>query len=128
MHANILVVGLAEKSAAELSFTLKQLGHTVMSEPFLSVALCLDAIDRYAADLVFCAADPAAYEEVLSSLRRSGREVPVVVVSNLPEVEKWLDALDAGAFDYCAPPFELRLLRSLVDNALTYRRPLTVAS
>ena len=48
-------------------------------------------------------------------MREQGRQIPVVVVSRLPEVEKWLDAMDAGAADYCAAPFEIRPLRSIVE-------------
>jgi DNA-binding response OmpR family regulator len=52
-------------------------------------------------------------------MRVRGVEFPVVVVSALPEIDKWLDALDAGADDYCAAPFDPRLLQNIVENALT---------
>lgn len=120
MHANILVIGLDESLAAELSRSLSELHHTVFSEPCLSPAASIRAIDRTAADLIFCTAEPSIYEGLLSLLRERGRHVPVVVVSRLPEVEKWLDAMDAGVADYCAAPFEARPLRSIVETTVKY--------
>jgi DNA-binding NtrC family response regulator len=127
MHANILVTGLEESLAAELSRTLVELRSTVISEPYVSAEDCLEAIDRTAADLVFCTAESDAYEELLALMRIRRREVPVVVVSGLPEIDKWLDALDAGAHDYCAAPFEARLLRNIVENAIKAPREATLA-
>lgn len=128
MCANILLIGLDTALAAELSRALTGLHHTVASVPLLAATACLNAIDRSAADLVFCTAEEGAYEPLLAAVRERRREVPVVVVSRLPEVEIWLDAMDAGACDYCTPPFEPRLLRSIVDNALGRARRLAAAS
>jgi DNA-binding NtrC family response regulator len=124
VHASVLLLGLDENLAAELHSAVAEQFHKVVCEPFRSPAGAIDAIDRTAADLVFCTAEASAYTELLDALRERGREVPVVVVSRLPEVEKWLDAMDAGACDYCAAPFEQRLIRSIVDSALKYPREL----
>lgn len=64
------------------------------------------------AKIVFCAPD----RQTLARAFRSYRNLPVVVVSRLPEVEGWLDALEAGAADYCAAPFEAAQLRWLLDT------------
>jgi DNA-binding response OmpR family regulator len=64
------------------------------------------------AKIVFCAPD----REVLVRAFRSYKNLPVVVVSRLPEIEGWLDALEAGAADYCAAPFEASQLRWLLDT------------
>jgi len=119
MYANILVIGLEESLAAELTQCLSELRHRVFSERCVSPADWVRAMDRTAADLIFCTADPGAYEVLLKLLREEQRHVPVVVVSRLPEFDKWLDAMDAGAADYCAPPFETRLIRSIVDNLMS---------
>ena len=122
MRANILLVGLDKSLAMELSQALRQFRHAVAAEPYLSAHDCIHTIDRMAAELVFCTAEPSAYESLLDALRGQGRDVPVVVVSRYPEIEKWLDAMDAGAADYCAAPFEERLISRIVDNTLRYRR------
>jgi DNA-binding NtrC family response regulator len=124
MYANILVIGLEESVAAELSKSLSELHHTVFSERCLSPAAAIRSIDRTAAELVFCTAEPSIYEGLLKLLREQGRQVPVVVVSRLPEIDKWLDAMDAGAADYCAPPFESRPLRAIVETTVKQPRAL----
>jgi CheY-like chemotaxis protein len=63
------------------------------------------------AQIVFCAAGSGSLQEALSQFPH----VPVVVVSRLPDTDDWLDALEAGAADYCAAPFEPIQLRWLLD-------------
>jgi DNA-binding NtrC family response regulator len=128
MRTNVLVVGLDECLETELCQTLAELQHNVVSEPFSGAAKCVQAIDRVAADLVFCPAESCRYEGLLLELRKRGRKVPVVVVSRVPEVDYWLDAMDSGACDYCAAPFEPRMLRSIIENALRLSDVLAAAS
>jgi len=44
--------------------------------------------------------------------------LPVVAVSRLPEVSAWLNALELGAADYCAPPFEPAQIHWILQSAL----------
>jgi len=46
----------------------------------------------------------------------------VVVVSRIPETSEWLDALEAGATDYCAAPFERQHISWVVESALLSTR------
>jgi DNA-binding NtrC family response regulator len=62
--------------------------------------------------IVFCSPD----REVLARAFHSCANLPVVVVSRLPEVDGWLDALEAGAADYMAAPFETPQLRWLLQT------------
>lgn len=78
---------------------------------------------RHPADIVFC---PASPDLRLAALARF-RGLPVVVVSRLPEVEGWLDALEDGAADYCAAPFEPVQLRWLLDTHTRHRRAFAAA-
>jgi DNA-binding NtrC family response regulator len=98
-----------------------------LSEAFTSAADCLAIIERVGADLVFCGTDRQQYETILEDLRRRGQGVPLVVVSRLPETGDWLDAMDAGACDYCAAPFEARLIQRIVENTLQYPCPVPLA-
>ncbi len=120
MRANILVVGLEEPLAAELCRALRDQRHSVLSEAFLSATDCVATIERVGADLVFCAADQQQYTSILHSLRNRGHNIPLVVVSRLPETGDWLDAMDAGACDYCAAPFEPELVQRIIENTLQY--------
>ena len=127
MRANILIVGLDEPLASELGRSLRELRHSVLSEAFTSSADCLASIGRVGADLVFCGTDREQYQTILQDLRHHGYTVPVVVASRLPETGDWLDAMDAGACDYCGAPFEPHLVQRIVENALEYRCPVTLA-
>ena len=127
MRANILIVGLDEPLASELGRSLRDLRHSVLSEAFTCASDCLTTIERVGADLVFCGTDRQQYETILDNLRRRGHTVPVVVVSRLPETGDWLDAMDAGACDYCAAPFEPHLVQRIVENTLKYPCPVPLA-
>ena len=52
-------------------------------------------------DIAFCEVHQPGLLALLSAIA-----FPVVVVSRVPDVNEWLDAMDAGAADYCAVPFE----------------------
>lgn len=75
------------------------------------------------ADIVFCPSAPTVLRKALSLFP----ETPVVVVSRLPEVDGWLDALEEGAADYCAPPFETTQIRWLLETHAGPRRSMAVA-
>jgi DNA-binding response OmpR family regulator len=47
---------------------------------------------------------------------------PVIVVSRLPEVADWLDAMDSGAADYVAAPFDTRQLDWILETNLGVSR------
>jgi hypothetical protein len=75
------------------------------------------------ADIVFCPYSPEVLKDALARFRN----LPVVVVSRLPEVDGWLDALEAGAADYCAAPFEAVQISWLLDNHARGRKALAAA-
>lgn len=64
------------------------------------------------ADVIFCPADV----DRVRQLRLEFPESSVIVASRLPEVSDWLDALEAGAADYCAAPFEATQIRWVLES------------
>ncbi len=64
-------------------------------------------------DILFC---PPSKDlpRIISSLQR---DVPVIVVSRIPDTREWITAMEAGASDYCAPPFEFSQLRWMLNAA-----------
>ena len=105
--ARILLFGLEVGVAEELSNALRQVGEdsqTAMPTP--------ETIEQGQFDLVFA---PAGQ---LASLQEGCPGVPVVVVSRVPEVSAWLEALENGAADYCGAPFEARQVRWLLHSAM----------
>ena len=74
----------------------------------------LSTIAESPAQIIFCGADT----EVVSDLRRTKPEAPIVVVSRHPEVSGWLDSIEAGASDYCAAPFESAQLQWILETSM----------
>jgi DNA-binding NtrC family response regulator len=106
--AKILLFGLEYAVAEELSSALQQVGEgiaTATQDPKLL------QVGEF--ELVFA---PAGQ---LTQVQERCPGVPVVVVSRVPEVSAWLDALEKGAADYCGAPFEARQIRWLLHSTMT---------
>jgi DNA-binding response OmpR family regulator len=95
--AHIVLTGLEAPAQADLGRLLSQQGHqvTIGWEGGLGTA-----------DALFCNGDEPAYPLLVQRVRGLRPDLPVVVVTRLPDTAKWLDALEAGAADYCCAPFE----------------------
>lgn len=91
--------GLEQTLAAELGCALDGHGCRVVNNP-------------RSADILFCAPKP----QVLESALRQAAGRPVIAVSRIPETSLWLDALEAGAADYYAAPFENLHIRWMLDR------------
>ena len=79
--------------------------------------------------LLVCGDDP----EWAITVRRARAQRPdirVVVVTRLPDTAKWLDALEAGAHDYCGMPFDRHLVTWLLgrDIQLLEEHPMSGSS
>jgi DNA-binding response OmpR family regulator len=94
---------LEEKLEAELAACL--------AATSCHVQRCQAASSAVSGDLVFCTTGPAFH-----AAKAMFPHLPVIVVSRLPETDEWLDALEAGAADYCAPPFETIHLHWLIET------------
>ena len=105
--ATILLAGLETTIADELSRVLLQLGQSVKCADQGTVA-----DDSAEIQVIF------APETDLIGAQRSHPGVPVIVVSRLPEVSAWLQALEQGAADYCGAPFEARQVRWALNSSL----------
>src|SRR6266568_2452746 len=104
--ARILLVGLDRRVADDLKSVLIQLGQTVQT------AADAGSTDFRDVNLVFtgCAE--------LGAMLSARPDLPVVVVSRLPEVSAWLDALEKGAADYCGAPFERKQVGWVLNSSL----------
>ncbi|MDZ4801768.1 MAG: hypothetical protein SGI92_26725 [Bryobacteraceae bacterium] len=65
------------------------------------------------AGVVFCPSNV----EIVTRLRADGPARIIIVVSRHPEVNDWLDALESGADDYCAAPFESSPLSWILQSS-----------
>jgi DNA-binding NtrC family response regulator len=120
MHARIVLFGLDDPLASELRRVLVRQQQTVFSEPFRTAPECLALVERVGAELIFCSSHRKRYLALLEAVGRSKPNLPVVVVSRVPEVAEWLDAIEAGASDYCAAPFETSHIQWILDSALKH--------
>src|SRR5260370_18218537 len=101
---SIVLYGLDDRLALQLTQATAGPGRTV--DGATSLRQFTRACSRGEVDVVFASAERAKYLELLQVLRSNRIRLPVIVASRLPEDQEWLDALDAGAADYCALPFE----------------------
>jgi len=102
--AKIILAGLELRTEQDLSRVLTGQGHQVI----------IGWEGTPAADALFCGADSA----LVSKVRALRPQLPVIAVTGLPEQTKWLDALEAGAAEYCCAPFETAQLSRLLAGVL----------
>src|SRR5258708_844792 len=113
-QANVVLYGLDQKLSYELAHALSNVCDGLHTEALANSGHCLATLATERVDLLFCGPDT----ELVRTLRASNPKASIVVVSRLPEVMDWLDAIEAGADDYCAPPFEPMQIRWILDANL----------
>jgi len=114
----VVLIGLDGSRADELRQVLREQGYAVHSRPLPRFSQALSLVEEVKADLVFCSAEPEQCAPLLQAMKQERTDVPVVAVSRLPEVSLWLNALELGAADYCAPPFESIQIQWILESAL----------
>lgn len=108
--ASVVFSGLDTRSAAQLGGLLAFDGHRVRRLNYH-----VPVADFLKADIVFLSGAPREYLPLLRRLRTLDRCLPVIVMAPAPETTEWLDALDAGATDYCIRTLNMRQVRSLMS-------------
>ena len=115
-QTKILFVGFERNLAAQLRSVLNQDQKVIFRQVASTVPECGKLLGALIPDVVFCPADGQHYRTVLEAAKQASRWAPVVVVSRRPEVSEWLDAIEAGATDYCAPPFEAAHIQWILET------------
>ena len=112
--AKLLVVGLDQETAVQMLKALPSTEHRVeCREEITSVQ------DLEDADLVFAGGEKGQRISLLRWIKEALPWLPCVVAARLPDTREWLEALEAGATDYCGAPFEGRQMETLIRSALT---------
>lgn len=111
--ASVYLIGLEQAIASQISRALAVERHRIEQKP-----QNIGIRDMMDVDIVFAGGEPVQYLSLLRRVREERPALPFVVVTRLPETSAWLDALEAGATDYCALPVESRQLHWLMENAL----------
>ena len=115
--ANIFLIGVEQTIAADIDRAVSAEWNRVHKEPHDGGLRNLTD-----AEIIFAGGDPAQYLPLLRRVREARPTLPFVVVTGSAETEAWLDALEAGATDYCCAPFELRQIQWLMESALPKHR------
>jgi DNA-binding NtrC family response regulator len=113
----LTLLGLPEDLSNQLARILRDESHQVTRRLYVSEL-------RRAPDAaaVFISGDSPEYRETLSLLQESYPDLPVIVVTRNPETRHWLEALDAGAADYCGAPFEHIHVRWILGSIMLETR------
>jgi len=111
--ANVFLIGVEQSMAAQISRALAVERHRVEHKP-----RNIEVGDLTGADIIFAGGEPSQYLSLLRMVRDERPALPVVVVTRMPETTAWLDAIEAGATDYCSSPFESRQINWLMESAL----------
>lgn len=115
-HLNVLLIGLDPATALDLERALP--GHyTALTRNLPTNAMAFVALLRESRpDLLFCPARHRHLREILE--KASAERLPVVVVTHYPDAHEWIDAMDAGASDYIASPFQSQQLEWILQSSL----------
>jgi DNA-binding NtrC family response regulator len=115
---NVVLCGLEAPLAAQLTEAVSRFANVRHVRSAGSIPECVGYVERTGAGVVFCGADPRHYCALLKALKRRSLKPNVVVASRLPDVSAWLHALEHGAANYCAAPFEACDIRWILEAAL----------
>ncbi len=111
--ARIALIGLEPPAASQLADALHGEFHQIENKP-----QTVRPAELSGYDIVFANGDGARYMPLLQGVREMEPALPFVVVTRVPDTSDWLDALEAGATDYCSAPFEARQMKWLLETAL----------
>jgi class 3 adenylate cyclase len=118
--SRILVVDDTASNRDLLSRRLQRQGHTVLQAEDGTAALAL--IEREAVDLVLLdlMMPGVSGYDVLTLLKNDPRlrEIPVIMISALTELDSIVRCIEAGADDYLPKPFDPVLLQARVGSSL----------
>jgi DNA-binding NtrC family response regulator len=115
----VALIGLEDCLCGELTARLAEKYPSMNFVLGSTAEECLQHVSPSGIDLVFCSSQANHFLSVLDCIKSTRPEVPVIVVSRHPEASQWLDAIEAGAADYCAAPFEPAHVGWIVDAHLS---------
>jgi len=124
VNGNILVVDDTPLNLGGLVTILSERGHMV--RPASSASMALRTLEAGLPDLILLdirMPDMDGYElcEKLKSDART-RDIPIIFISALTEVDEKVKGFESGGVDYIAKPFQAEEVLARVDTHLTLRR------
>jgi DNA-binding NtrC family response regulator len=85
---------------------------------------CLDKVDKDAPELVLLDIEMPVKNglEVLKELRRGGRDTTAIMITAYGTIERAVQSMKEGAFDFITKPFDLDHIALVVEKALERER------
>src|SRR5215510_3167976 len=122
LSGTILVADDAVDIREILSETLHSLGSRVITAA--NGQECLDKADKEAPELVLLDIEMPVKNglEVLKELRQKGRDTTAIVITAYGTIERAVQAMKEGAFDFITKPFDLDHIALVVEKALERER------
>jgi len=117
---NVYLIGLERAVADQISRVVSIERHTVRERPYsVSVGELADA------GMIFAGGEPAMYLPLLRRVRKELPAQPFIVVSQANGTMAWLEALEAGATDYCFLPVQRRQIQWLMESIVPTHAPIS---
>jgi DNA-binding response OmpR family regulator len=107
-----LLIGLEPDLASELEQTLARMGHAASRSEIDQVPALARRLD-----VIFCSDQWSNVNSLVALLRTLRTPIRVIVASRKAEERAWLEALEAGADDYCSTPFETAQISWAIRHA-----------
>jgi len=114
--ANVFLIGLEKTTADQISRVVSIERHRVRERSYN-----IGVRDLADGGIVFAGGGPLLYLPLLRRVRKELPSLPFVVVTQTAETRAWLEALDAGATDYCCAPIARRQIQSLMECVIPDR-------
>jgi len=121
--AKVLLIGLPQNDAFQLRRNVELLGCDAEVLPYSA-----KGIEERPADVIFASGDEPMCMKLLSRIRARNPEKPFVVVSRVAEADGWIQALEAGATDYCPSSVDRAQLSWIIQNARPKQNVATAAA
>ncbi|MFZ0707890.1 MAG: HD domain-containing phosphohydrolase [Candidatus Korobacteraceae bacterium] len=118
----ILILDDEEAIRQSLADTLQSAGYSVEQASSVQAAIATLATKRWSLILTDLLMPGTNGFSLLDYVRRSHRDVPVVMVTGVHDISVALEAIRMGAYDYLPKPFQREQLLAVVARALEKRR------
>ena len=112
----VIFSNLEGRAANQLATLLRADGHSIQREKHNAPMR-----ELMRADIVFLGGPREQNLSLVRRVRAIDPVLPLVIITGAPETAEWLDALEAGATDYCTAPFDRDQIRCLVPPAAAQR-------
>ena len=122
LSGTILVADDAADIREIISETLNSLGSRVITAA--NGQECLDKVDKEGPELVLLDIEMPVKNglEVLKELRQRGRDTTAIMITAYGTIERAVQAMKEGAFDFVTKPFDLDHIALTVEKALERER------